>query len=170
MIFVGFSPLYSFDENLILYEKLKDSMIPWSLFQLIDKNSILTRNGTRKRTYLQKGGKKYIRIQRMVLNHRNYFDLFPTFLIPNSTLLIYDMGIYEKEEYIIEKKKKNSSFEKWLMEQDLDKDIFSKLIEIGSKDNAIFYKTKDKYYSYKEWISTKKEKKKVFFYLIYYEK
>lgn len=169
MVFVGFSPLYTFEETLSLYEKVKNSMIPWNLFELVDKNSILTRNGTRNKTYLRKGEKKQIRIQRMVLNHRIYFDLFPTSLVFNSVLPIDDMGIYGNEGFIVEKRKRNSSFLEWLFEQELDKNIFSKLIEIGSKDNIIFYKTRDKYYSYKDWISNKGEKKKEFFYLIYYE-
>ena len=77
MIYIGFSSMYSFEETLKLYEELKNSMIPWVFLELLDPKGILAKNGTRKKIYLERGKRRYLFIQRMVFNHKIYFDLFP---------------------------------------------------------------------------------------------
>ena len=62
MVFVGFSSSITFLESMKLYKELRNSMIPWRLFELILPNSILTKNGTRVKTYLEKGERKQVKI------------------------------------------------------------------------------------------------------------
>lgn len=168
MVFVGFSCLYTFEESIELYEGLKESMIPWNLVEIAHKNSILTKNGTREKVYLDQGERKNIRIQRMVLNQTKYFDLFPACLIPNSLLKAEEILSFGEKGCFFEKNKRNNSFLKWLIEQNLDADIFSKLVRIGEKGNVFFYQTKEKYMPYTTKKGKKKEKEKNYIYLIFF--
>ncbi|MBQ2472480.1 MAG: hypothetical protein II508_07765 [Acholeplasmatales bacterium] len=165
MMYIGFSPMYSFEETLRLYEELKNSMIPWTFLKLLNQKGILTKNGTRKKIYLEKGERKCLKIQRMVFNHKIYFDLFPLSLIPNSIFKVEDL---EDNPFDGLKRPPRNSFFKWLKSQDLDKDIFQKFITIGSKGNITFYKSIMKYAPYTTKKGKRREKTKKNIYLIYY--
>ena len=162
MIYIGFSPMYSFEETLKLYEELKNSMIPWKFLELLDQKGILTKNGTRKKIYLERGKRRCLFIQRMVFNHKIYFDLFPLSLIPNSILRVEDL-----EDNPLECIKRNS-FLTWVKSQGLDKDIFKKFINVGTKGNITFYKSIMKYAPYTTKKGKRREKTKKNIYLIYY--
>ena len=58
MIYIGFSPMYSFEETLKLYEELKNSVNPWVFLDFLDQKGILMKNGTREKIYLEKGKRR----------------------------------------------------------------------------------------------------------------
>ena len=169
MVFICFSLRYSFNRKLELYERMKHSLIPWTMFSLIDKNLILTKNGTRRKAYLDNGILKYIKIQRMVLNNRIYFDLFPLTLIPNSLLKMEDSMIaFDDGRVIVNKRKKYTSFEKWLIQENLLDNLFSKVEIIGKTGNVFFFKSKEKHIPYQTLKGRKKPLEKRYFFLIFY--
>lgn len=170
MVFVGFSSSITFLESMKLYKELRNSMIPWRLFELILPNSILTKNGTRVKTYLEKGERKQVKIQRMVLNHKIYFDLFPATLIPNSILKSEDIVSFGEKGYFIDEKNKWNSFFSYLKEMKLDCDSFSKMKCIGKRGNIFFYQSIKKYLPYSTKRGKKRDLKEEYIYLIYYKK
>ena len=169
MIFVGFSSSITFLESMKLYKELRNSVIPWRLFNLVLPDSILEKNGTRVKTYLEKGERKKVKIQRMVLNKNIYFDLFPASLIPNSILKSEDLITNGENGYYIELKN-NNSFIRYLKEMKLDYDIFSKLKCIGQRGNIFFYQSIEKYIPYSTKRGKKRDLKADYIYLIYYKK
>lgn len=169
MVFVGFSSSITFKESMKLYKELRNSMIPWRLFELVYSNSILVRNGTRVKTYLEKGERKKVKIQRMVLNHKIYFDLFPTSLIPNSILKSEDFITFGEKGYSVKLKNNSNSFTRWLFDVGLDKNVFSKFKCIGKKGNIFFYQSKEKYLPYLTKRGRCSEKGKEYIYLIYFQ-
>ena len=86
-------------------------MIPWKFLELLDQKGILTKNGTRKKIYLERGKRRCLFIQRMVFNHKIYFDLFPLSLIPNSIFKVEDL---EDNPFDGLKRAPRNSFFKWL--------------------------------------------------------
>lgn len=170
MVFILFSSSYSFQNTLDLYEGIKESYIPRRLFNIIDKNLILNKNGSRKKAYLDKGIIKYIRIQRMVINHKIHFDLFPLSLIPNSILKLEDSTISFKNNKIsLGKKRRYTTFEKWLMDEDLITNFESKIERIGSFENVLFYKSTNKHTPYLTAKGRKKHLEKRHFFLIFFK-
>jgi hypothetical protein len=117
MVFISFDWKLSLTESLDKYESIKKKLV----FLCNDRENYLYNNGTRKKCFIDmKGELKTIRIQRLVLDHEFYFDLFPTFLIPNSVLTIYSYcDVTDDVPQFFNRKKKNS-FERWLEKEKLD--------------------------------------------------
>lgn len=170
MIYIGFSNNYSFDEAIDAYDKINDCKMLYCLFELIGKKQIVSKNGSRVKKYMDKGGRKSIRIKRIVINKNDYYDLFPVVLIPNSMLKTEDVLHYDNDECFIKREFRNNSFERWLFEQKLDKNIFSKMRLIGYQADAFFYKSKKKYPQYETKRGIKIQKENKYIYLIYYKR
>lgn len=88
MIYISFNPEWSVEackRNYYLF--LKNSI---KILHHIFKTDIIQKNGTRQKKYIYKGKKNSIPIQRFVINHRKYLDVFPFFTLPNSLLLLQD--------------------------------------------------------------------------------
>ena len=144
MYFIGMSFYLSILECEKLYYKFIKKMLPNRLKEILGLNGNLYRNGKRKKTYYDKGIKHTFYIQRMVLNKKYYFDLFPIFLLPNSTTILADVLRVEKGIYKLSKRRFKTNIERVVERTDLyNLDGYDKVFE---DKKIIIYKSHNKHY------------------------
>ena len=165
MYFVGMSFYLSIVECEKLYYSFIEKMFANRLKELLELEGNLYKNGKRKKTYYDKGKKHIFYIQRMVLNKKYYFDLFPIFLIPNSTSLLSDVLRVEKGVYKLSKRRFKTNIERILEKTDLyNLDGYDIIFE----DKKIsVYRSHTKHYLLLRKSEKTKHFKKEFVYVIY---
>ena len=153
MIFITFDFRLSLNECVNKYEKMKKEISRISLDLKLKK---VFNNGTRKKVYLDTSGKKrIIHIQRLVVDGKYYYDLFPSFLVPNSLLTIYDLFEVKNNRPMLVLRYRQNMYEKWLLKEKID--------IIGLTGFSLIYKNKKLsfYQSNKEVSPYKTNKQKI---------
>lgn len=118
MVFISMSLDLSLSECIRLYLFFLKHLKPNIILKALRINGKLTKNGRRYKKYVNRDKEYKIVIQRMAYNNYYYFDLFPLFLIPNSTSLMMDYLIFDKE-YRLVKRRNDTKFDKLNREIDL---------------------------------------------------
>lgn len=164
MVFICMNFKLSLEECIKLYLSFLKGFKPYQLKNLLRIEGNLTKNGRRKKTYIV-GDKKYsILIQRMVFNNHYYFDLFPLFLIPNSTSLMMDYLIYDGE-YKLMKRRNVTKIDELNLKVDL---LNLKHFYLYYRHkNYIIYKSIDAFSTSFKRGKSKKRNIKKFIYIIY---
>ena len=148
MVFISMSLTLSLSESIDLYKSFIDKLIPNMFLRILGIEGNLYKNGKRKKAYYINGKKYYFQIQRMVYNKYYYFDLFPIFLLPNSTMLTEDVIELRNDKYVLSKRRLKTIIEEIIEVEDIYNlttfDIIYRSINIS------IYRSREKYlYSFR---------------------
>lgn len=142
MVFISMSLDLSLSECIHLYLFFLHHLKPSLLLKALSIKGHLVKNGKRYKKYINRGNEYKIVIQRMTYNNNYYFDLFPLFLIPNSTSLMMDYLIFDNK-YRLVKRRNDTKFDKLNREIDLfNKNEFEIVYQSKS---FLIYKSNKKY-------------------------
>ena len=111
MVFVSMDLSLTIEESITYYKNFIEKIIPNMFVRILGINGNLYKNGKRKKTCIIGGKRYYLYIQRMVYNNNYYFDLFPLFLIPNSTTPAEDLLEFIDNKYVLAKRRFKTKIE-----------------------------------------------------------
>ena len=143
MVFISMNLALSLKDSITLYKSFIDKLIPNKYLNILGIEGNLYKNGKRKKAYIVNGKKYYFQIQRMVYDKHYYFDLFPIFLLPNSTIPTEEVIEMNDNKYTLSKRRLKTVIEELIEMEDIYNlttfDVIYKSINIS------IYRSRKKY-------------------------